>query len=144
MDPNRPNSTLPPDLQELVDRTEGLQPWRRLFHASNGTIVVALLASGLVARQTMIWIVGLALVGAVVIDGVRFRVPSVQRLFFRSMARLASPREAGGVASSTWYLAGILVSRAQPTTLRLHTSSTTARYIRPVFVGSSVMSATHR
>jgi dolichol kinase len=110
MDPETPATELPPELQELVDRTEGLQPWRRLFHAANGTIIVVLLANGVVSVDVMRIIVAAALFGALTVDLIRFRVPAVQRMFFRSMAHLASPREAGGMASSTWYLIGVLLA----------------------------------
>lgn len=38
-----------------------------------------------------------------VVDLVRLRVPAWNRLFFRVLAPLASPREADAVASSTWF-----------------------------------------
>lgn len=98
------------ELDDLVARTEGLQPWRRLFHAANGTTIVTLLATGVVSREQMLLIVGLALFGALTVDLLRFRVPAVQRLFFKSLSKLASPREAEGVASATWYLVGVLVA----------------------------------
>lgn len=98
------------ELEDLVARTEGLQPWRRIFHAANGTLVVSLLATGLLTQRQMAVIVAMVLAGGVMVDILRFRVPAIQRLFFKSMSRLASPREAGGVASSTWYLVGMLVT----------------------------------
>jgi dolichol kinase len=98
------------ELDDLIARTEGLQPWRRLFHATNGTLIVVLLATGLLSRQQMLLILAIALFGALTLDLLRLRVPAVQRLFFRSMAKLASPREAGGLASSTWYLVGVLTA----------------------------------
>lgn len=101
-----------PELTELVARTEGLQPWRRVFHAANGCAVVAALQLGLLSREQMLILLTVALVGALAIDVLRFRVPAVQRLFFRSMAALASPREARGIASSTWYVLGVLIALA--------------------------------
>lgn len=101
-----------PELTELVARTEGLQPWRRVFHAANGGAVVAALQLGLLSREQMLILLTVALVGALAIDVLRFRVPAVQRLFFRSMAALASPREARGIASSTWYVLGVLIALA--------------------------------
>jgi len=43
---------------------------------------------------------------------VRLTVPRAQELFFTAFGMLASPREAKGVASSTWYLTGIFLSVA--------------------------------
>jgi dolichol kinase len=98
------------ELERLVGNTEGLQPWRRLFHAANGSGVVAVLELGIVGREVMILLLGVALLAALTLDVVRLRVPSVQRVFFRSFSALASPREARGIASSTWYAAGILLA----------------------------------
>ncbi len=102
--------TEPSELERLVGNTEGLQPWRRLFHATNGVVVVAALELGIVSREVMILLLGVVLLGALAVDVVRLRVPSVQRVFFRSLSALASPREARGIASSTWYAAGILLA----------------------------------
>ena len=44
------------------------------------------------------------------LDLVRLRVPSVNQWFFRLLRPLASAREAAGVASSTWYLVGGILS----------------------------------
>lgn len=41
---------------------------------------------------------------------VRFSIPALNRLFFRLLRPLASPREARRVASSTWYVAGCFVA----------------------------------
>jgi glycerol-3-phosphate acyltransferase PlsY len=98
------------ELDELVSRTEGLQPWRRVFHAVNGTLIVALWHFEILTRGLLLMVLGVALVGALTIDVLRFRVPNFQRVFFRSLSALASPREAGGVASSTWYLVGMLIA----------------------------------
>lgn len=99
-------------LEELVERTTGLQPGRRLFHAINGLLLA--------------WIVGwsgwpitgvLALLGGVlatltVVDAARLSVPRLNILFFRAFLPLASPREHEKVASSTWYVAGVLLTAA--------------------------------
>ncbi|MDH3224044.1 MAG: hypothetical protein OEO23_10050, partial [Gemmatimonadota bacterium] len=52
---------------------------------------------------------GGALLVAASLDVVRLRHRRVNEWFFRVLIGLASPREARGVASSTWYLVGLLV-----------------------------------
>ncbi|TVP55453.1 MAG: hypothetical protein EA351_10710 [Gemmatimonadales bacterium] len=94
-------------IEPLVARTEGLQPWRRVFHAANGLGVLALLLLTPVPQLELAIVLGLAAVGALLLDGLRLRSPRVNRAFFRLLKRLASPREAKGVASSTWFLIGI-------------------------------------
>lgn len=93
-------------LDSLVRRTEGLQPWRRLFHVAGGiTIAGAVAWLGLDSPEARI-VLGGAVALALVMDLARLRVEKLNRLFFHYFARLASPREAEGVASSTWYLFG--------------------------------------
>ena len=92
--------------ETLVARTEGLQPWRRIFHAVSGILLA--LAPGWLGwapgRVAILLAVG---TGALfVADAVRLAVPSLNRLFFVTFRLLASPREAGGIASSTWYALG--------------------------------------
>ncbi len=98
------------ELRELVDRTEGLQPWRRLFHAANGCLIVAALELDILTWDQMVLLLGGALLGALAVDIARLRIHSVQRFFFRSFSALASPREARGIASSTWYVAGSVLA----------------------------------
>ena len=97
-------------LSEAIGRTEGLQPWRRVFHATNGTLaVIAISVLGLEV-STAILILGILLVLAVVLDGVRLFYPKLNVLFFKAFSSLASPREAKKIASSTWYaLSALLV-----------------------------------
>ncbi len=102
----------PPSLDALVARTEGLQPWRRVFHATNGVLLVSVLV---VVDPPWRWTV--AALGALTVvlflaDWLRFQVPSLNRLFFRLLRPFASPREARGVASSTWYMAGCFLALA--------------------------------
>ena len=100
------------ELQRLVARTRGLQPWRRVFHASSGlALALAPPVLGL-DRPGVLVVVGLLLGGAVTIDLVRLRIPELNRLFFRILSALASPREARRPASSTWYLVGVLLTYA--------------------------------
>jgi dolichol kinase len=100
------------DLRHLVARTEGLQPWRRVFHASSA-VALALGPGvlGLDRIQVLATVVAL-LVAALVIDVARLGVPALNRLFFRTLSALASPREARRPASSTWYLLGVFLTYA--------------------------------
>ena len=116
----------PPDpLGRLVSRTRGMQPWRRVFHAVSGVVLAVgpeLLGLG---RGAVLTILVLLLAGAVLLDVARLRHPSLNILFFRLLGPLASPGEAGGFASSTWYLLGVLLvyalipARAVPAVLVL-------------------------
>lgn len=98
--------------EALVARTAGPQPWRRAFHAANGVTVAALLtwwpypdASALAALVAVV-------TALLAFDFLRLRVPEANRLFFRWFGLLVSPREAAGIASSTWYMAGIALAVA--------------------------------
>lgn len=94
----------------LVERTRGVQPWRRVFHASNGLLIG--LAPSLLgfSRELTLGLLGGALVVAVSLDLLRLRNPALNERFFRSLRFLVSPREAGQVASSTWYLVGAILA----------------------------------
>ncbi len=100
------------DLESLVERTRGLQPWRRLFHAANGLAVTMLPAALGLGRPAVIWILGILLVVVIAADLARLRRPRLNALFFRTFPSLASPREAVGIASSSWYLVGVFVTYA--------------------------------
>lgn len=95
---------------ELVRKTEGMQPWRRLFHAGNGIILVLLLQRLPAPKPTVLLALGSLLAALVLLDAVRLLNPGVNRVFFKAFAPLASPREAGKMASSTWYLLGVLLT----------------------------------
>jgi len=95
-----------------VERTSGLQPGRRLFHAFNGTVVALALGWLDMPRPTVLWILGVILALLVALDLVRLKVPSANALFFRAFQHLASPREAAGPASSTWYTLGLILAVA--------------------------------
>src|SRR5688572_21710188 len=95
-------------LAALVERTAGPQPWRKAFHATNAVLI----ATAIVLLDPS-WSVGVAALTAIVliaiaVDAARLTNPRANQLVFRYFAKLASPREARGVASSTWYMAGIL------------------------------------
>ena len=96
------------DLEAAVRHTRGIQPWRRVFHAAGGVAIVALVhLVGVGSTAARVVIAG-ALVAALSVDQVRLRSPAANAVFFRWFSALASPREAGKVASSTWYLVGAL------------------------------------
>lgn len=97
------------ELSALVARTEGLQPWRRVFHLVSGTLLATLVSRlGPGSREVTV-LLGVPLLIAAALDLVRLRYDRVNAWFFRGLSALASPREARGVASSTWYLVGLLV-----------------------------------
>lgn len=95
---------------ELVQRTRGPQPWRRIFHAVSGSILVGFILTGIFPDRVLLAALGALLVILLLLDLLRLAIPEVNRLFFRSFTLLASPREAGRPASSTWYVLGILLT----------------------------------
>jgi dolichol kinase len=97
---------------ELVARTRGVQPWRRVFHALSGiALAVVPGAVGLPRGWTA---AGLAVVTVVLFaaDTVRLRSPRWNEAFFASFASFASPREADHYASSSWYALGATLVHA--------------------------------
>jgi dolichol kinase len=136
-------------LRPLVDRTEGLQPWRRVFHALTGCSVAAWLSFSGASWKTHLLLFGAGVSLLFLGDLLRLRVPALNRAFFRAFRPLASPREAGGIASSTWYLLGCWlaialfpVDIAIPSILVLALADPLASYVgrrwgkRPFFSGS--------
>lgn len=105
-------SGLHPDLRDVVARTVGLQPWRRVFHALSGVMVVFVPAAMGWSRDITLGLLAGALVAQLLLDVLRLRSVRVNRAFFRLFSGLASPREARGVASSTWYTLGALAAFA--------------------------------
>jgi dolichol kinase len=99
-------------LSQLIEKTEGLQPWRRVFHAASGTALVLALLQFPLPQFHLLPLLGAVLLAQAILDGIRLTWPSVNRHFFAVFSRLASPREARGVASSTWYTLGILLALA--------------------------------
>ena len=98
-----------PVFSRLLERSSGLQPWRRVLHTSHGLLIAAVVYSEILSRQSASLILGgifLALLG---LDAVRLRSPRANRLFFKLFIRFVSPREESRPASSTWYLLGVLV-----------------------------------
>ncbi len=98
------------ELEQLVLETQGPQPWRRLFHASSGVGIWSWLHWFEPATVVAAGCVGAALGGALALDIARLRSPTWNVAFFRILRPLASPRERQGIASSTWYLAGVLLA----------------------------------
>ena len=98
------------DFTRVVRNTEGLQPWRRVFHATCGLMVVALVEYGGLGRAINLLILGGGAVASLTLDWVRLRFPDANFIFFRWFAALASPREARRIASSTWFLMGVCMT----------------------------------
>jgi len=107
-----PTASHDAEFDALVERTEGLQPWRRVFHAANGLLLAFGPALMGWSRATTLGVLTGALVLLVALDVARLRAGALNRLFFRLFGHLASPREAAGIASSTWYALGALVAYA--------------------------------
>ncbi len=101
-----------PSFDELVARTAGPQPWRRVFHAANGVAIVAILLLLNPSWEVAVGILGGIVLALLALDGLRFTIPAMNRLFFRLLRPFASPREARGVASSTWFMVGVLLAVA--------------------------------
>lgn len=99
----------PSQMDELVARTRGVQPLRRLFHALSGVGVAAGLSWLPLSRWAAVAVLGATLLLAALLDLARLRLPSINATFFRLFRHLASPREARRIASSTWYILGFLV-----------------------------------
>ena len=97
------------EFDALVGRTRGIQPWRRVFHAAGGLAAAGFAWTVGPHSPAARWTFAALLAAAVVVDAVRLASPAANAAFFRWAAALASPREAGRVASSTWYVASALI-----------------------------------
>lgn len=100
------------DMDTLVDSTSGLQPWRRVMHATNGVLVALALTVLPISRGWAVALLLAALAAQGGLDLVRLRWPKVNAAFFSVFRHVASPREATGVASSTWYTMGLVLAVA--------------------------------
>lgn len=101
------------DLDQLVESTRGVQPFRRLFHMAVGLSFAGILwylDPSRTERALAIGAMGLLVALLLLVDVVRLSIPGLNVLFFRTLRSLASPREAKGIASSTWYVVGILIA----------------------------------
>ncbi len=95
-------------LEAAVSATQGVQPWRRLFH-SGGGVTLAVFVHFVGAESTAAMAsIGAGLGAALILDWMRLRSVQANTAFFRLFSRLASPREADRIASSTWFLVGAL------------------------------------
>jgi len=100
------------ELTALVARTRGPQPWRKLFHAVNGVAIAAAVSYAPASDRVVILTLSAIAAALLAVDLARLADSRANQLFFRMFNRLASPRELGGVASSTWYAIGILMAVA--------------------------------
>lgn len=100
------------DVEALAARTRGFQPWRRAFHAGNGIILACLPGMSGLPRPAVLASLAGVLVLLVAFDVARLRVPRLNALFFRLFPSFASPREVRRVASSTWFVLGVLLAYA--------------------------------
>lgn len=96
--------------RELVRKADGVQPWRKIFHAANGMMIVLALQTIPVGHWTALGLMGAAFVLMALVDWVRLANPQLNHLFFRTFLSLVSPREARKVASSTWYALGVILA----------------------------------
>jgi dolichol kinase len=115
MAPPLPTREIEPDVSELdalIARTEGPQWWRKVFHAFNAVVIAAAVAWAPWSDRTLLLVLGAVVALLLAGDVVRLSSPRVNATFFRAFGKLASPREATGIASSTWYAAGILAAVA--------------------------------
>ena len=94
----------------LVARTAGPQPWRNAFHAVNAVAIASWLVWAAPSRTVALAVLGTLTVAAFVVDVIRMKSAGANALFFRAFTKLASPREAKGIASSTWYILGIFLA----------------------------------
>ena len=95
-----------PALDKVVQRTRGLQPWRRVVHAACGVGLVGLIRLDLLSPVALAVSLGAIIAMAVGTDVLRLRRPDLNRRFFLVFRHLASPRESRRWASSTWYVIG--------------------------------------
>lgn len=96
------------EFRAAVRNTEGVQPWRRLFHSGAGVGIAAFVPLAGPDSVAPAVLLACALAAALALDWVRLRSQAANAVFFRWFSALASPREARGIASSTWFLLGAL------------------------------------
>lgn len=84
---------------------------RKVFHAVNSLIIAAGL-TWIPSRSMALASLAAIAVALLALDAARLLNPWANELFFRIFRRLASPREARGVASSTWYMLGVFAAVA--------------------------------
>lgn len=107
-----PGGSAREDLERLVASTAGPRHARRLVHAGLGAGVASLLWA-LEPSRTVSAAAGAGAVAVLLgLDLARLAVPRLNLWFHRLLRSLLLPREARRVASSTWYMAGILAAVA--------------------------------
>ena len=95
-------------LDELVGRTDGPQPWRRVFHVVGGCSVAwVVYFLGPQASVTR-WLFGVLLAVAFLGDLARLRWKAFNRFVFATFSALMCPREVGR-PSLTWFLLGVFL-----------------------------------
>jgi len=100
----------PSELEAAVRRTEGVQPWRRVFHATCGIVIVAFVEYGPLDVRMDLFCLSVALLASLALDWARLGSRNANIVFFRWFSALVSPREARKIASSTWYLMGAFIT----------------------------------
>jgi dolichol kinase len=90
------------ELNTLVERTAGAQPWRKVLHAVTGLVIVTVLTVLEPSQRIRLLMLGAIASSLFALDLTRLVTPRANELFFRLFNRLASPREMRGIASSTW------------------------------------------
>jgi len=100
------------ELDALVARTDGPQWWRKAFHAINATLVATAIVLFDWSDGTLLLVLGAGVLVLFALDLARLSNRALNTAFFRAFGKLASPREAIGIASSTWYALGIFLAVA--------------------------------
>ncbi|MEJ2503106.1 MAG: hypothetical protein P8177_07265 [Gemmatimonadota bacterium] len=91
-----------------MGRTEGLQPWRRVFHLVGGLGVAWLVYALTPHAAATRWIFGAVLAIALLGDVLRLRAELVNRFILRTFRGLLRPREADTLSLS-WYMLGVFL-----------------------------------
>ncbi len=98
----------PSQLAELVGRTEGPRPWRRLFHLLGGLSVAWVVHVLSPQSPSARWLFGIMLAIALAGDLLRLQSDTFNRFAFRTFRVLLSPREADRLSIS-WFMAGVFL-----------------------------------
>lgn len=98
--------------ETLVAGTNGLQPWRRIVHAMTGLAVAGALAFLEPSWEMATLLLGIVAFLLFLADLLRLARPELNERFFRWFRLLVSPREAEGIASSTWFMIGVFLAVA--------------------------------
>jgi dolichol kinase len=95
-------------LTKPVVRSAAVNVARKIWH-SLGIIVPVVYWSGWLARETILWIVGVALIVLGVVEVLRFTLPPVQRAFAFVFGLLLRDEEMKGPHGSLYFLSGVFV-----------------------------------